>query len=233
MRKQHEDYPSNTLHEQKKKRVLKAKMSVPMRDEDELVGGGKEMVERKPIKPNIRPPRVKKKSFLQRMGETFLGEDTGNVGQYIIGEVLIPAAKSTIQDMVSGGIEMLLFGESGGRSRSRRDRGKTVVSYGSYFKKDRYDRDSRETRRVPGYHNRLEGIVFESRGEAEIVLDGLVDLLDEYETVSIADFYELAGIENMIEFTDNGWGWQNLSRARVIHTRDGFEVEFPRPERLD
>jgi hypothetical protein len=79
----------------------------------------------------------------------------------------------------------------------------------------------------------LEGIAFESRGEAETVLDELVISLEEYESVTIADFYEKAGIENMIEFTDNGWGWTNLARARVIRTRDGYEIEFPLPQRLD
>jgi len=238
MRKQHEDYPPNTTAVRTtRKRAAKMGVAVPMREE---TPEEKEMMvfadEEVKVKPKIKRPivRVKKKSWIQKLLGSIIGGDSGEgVGDYILTDVLVPAAKSTIQDMVTSGIEMLLFGETSGARRGvhrDRDRG-TKVSYGSYFKDDR--RDRRDSRRVPGYHNRLEGISFESRGEAESVLDALVDLLDEYENVSIADFYEQASIENMIEFTDNGWGWTNLARARIIRTRDGYEIEFPRLQRLD
>ena len=235
MRKQHEDYPSNSKTVQKRKKVLKARMSVPMREDvpEQTVEKLDEAEKKAQVRAMVNRPKIRKKSFFQKLASSIIGEESGeNVTDYILQEVLIPAGKSTIQDMVTSGIEMLLFGETSGRRGSRRDRehGRTIVSYGSYYKSDR---DRREYKRVPGYHNRLEGISFESRLEAEVVLEGLVDLLDEYESVSIADFYELASLENMIEFTDNGWGWNNLARARVIRTRDGYEIEFPRPQRLD
>lgn len=232
------EFPSNSKMVQKKAKATRHRQSVPVRDEDTLRKEGTEMAKRKIISPVARP-RVKKKTFVQRLGNTFLGDDTGNVGQYILWDVLIPAAKSTIQDMVTGGIEMLLFGESSGRygTKRGRDRGKTVVSYGSYFRDpgrfDRKDPRSREMVRVPGYHNRLNGIVFESRGEAEDTMDALLDLIEEYPQVSIADFYELAGLQSLIEHTDHAWGWDNLSRLRVIRTRDGHELEFPEPIALD
>lgn len=239
MRQQHENYPPNTKATQTtRKRAAKKGVAVPVREntpeEKDMMAFGEEETRAKP-KINRPKVRIKKKSAFQKFLGSIIGGDSGeNVGEYILSDVLVPAAKSTIQDMVTSGIEMLLFGETSGRRGVRRDRDRgTKVSYGSYFKNDRYDRDRRETRRVPGYHNRLEGISFESRGEAETVLDALVDLLDEYESVSIADFYEQASLENMIEFTDNGFGWTNLARARVIRTRDGYEIEFPRPQRLD
>lgn len=240
MRKQIEDLPSNSKHVQKKTRAQqKVRLPVAMRDEreEELAAEGQELAEKGLLKANIIRPRVRKKGFLQRISEAIFGSGTENVGQYILSDVLVPAAKTTIQDMVTSGIEMLLFGETTGRRRSHRDGGKR--SYGSYFNmsRDRYgsrdDYRRHEVRRVPGYHNRLDDISFEGRDDANLVLEMLEERLEEYGQVSIADFYEIAGLEAISEFTDHGWGWTNLSRAQVVRTKAGYEIDFPKPKELE
>lgn len=232
-----EEFPSNSKTVQRKKRVERAKQSVPVRSEEELLEEGIEMAERKLIKP-VHKARVKKKNFFQKAGASLFGSSEG-VGQYLIFDVLLPAAKSTIQDLVTNGIEMLLFGDVSHRGRGSYG-GKPVVRYGSYFKgsRDSYGRNAsarerREYTRVPSFHNRLDGISFETRGEAEEVLDHLVMLLDEYEEISIADFYDAAALSNLSQLSDNAWGWTTLNRARIMHTSAGFEIDFPRPIQLD
>lgn len=170
----------------------------------------------------------RKKSLGQKMSETFLGDDTKSVTQYIIYDVLIPAAKETISSMVSGGIEMLLFGEAKGRN-TRRDRNKSYVSYSSYYKDDRNDRRDRE-RSNRARHN-FDDIILDSRGEAEEVLSALVDLVEDYGVASVADLYELVGMSS--NFTDNKYGWTNLSSACVERVRDGYLIKLPRTVLLD
>lgn len=191
---------------------------------------------RKPINPKriqkVVKGRVLRKKSKNSIGKSFFGEDSRNVVSYILEDVLIPAAKNTIQDMITSGIEMLLFGETRGRTRHEgRDR-KSVVSYGSYFK----GRDENPFRdRVRGSARRgkyeFDEIIFESGSEAAEVLNSLEDLLDEYEEVSVADFYELAGAPT--DFTSNKWGWKNLSRAKCIRVRNGYIVDLPTPIELD
>ena len=51
-------------------------------------------------------------------------------------------------------------------------------------------------------------IIVSTRKEGEAVLDELEDILREYGQVSVADFYELVGIQP--EYTDNKRGWKEL-----------------------
>lgn len=171
----------------------------------------------------------RKKSLGKRIIETFVGEDVNSVTSYLIHDVLVPAAKSTISDMVQGGIEMLLFGEKKG-SRTQRDRGRSYVSYNNYSSRDRRD-DRREfSNRDRARHN-FDDIVLSSRGEAEEVLSHLVDLTIDYGQASVSDLYDLVGITG--NFTDNKYGWFDLSSASVSRSRDGYLLNLPKPKLLD
>jgi len=171
---------------------------------------------------------VRKKSFLNKVGSMFFGSDTDNVGSYILYDVLIPAAKNTLSEMVSSGIEMLLFGESRS-TNTRRDKGKSYVSYNSIYRDRDRDRD-RSDYRIRATH-RFDDIVIGSRAEAEDVLSSLVDLIDNYDAATVSDFYDLVGMTS--DFTDNKYGWRNLNRATVNRVRDGYILAMPKPIPLD
>ena len=69
-------------------------------------------IEEKEIKKIVKGPVVrteKKQGFLTKMKYAFLSDEVDSVGGYIIHEVLIPAAKSTISDIVNGGLEINVF----------------------------------------------------------------------------------------------------------------------------
>ena len=66
--------------------------------------------------------KKQKRGFGKKVAETLCEDDTKSVGSYIVYDVLIPAAKDMLSDMVGGGIDMLLFGGEG-RSRRRSSRG--------------------------------------------------------------------------------------------------------------
>lgn len=170
----------------------------------------------------------RKKSFGKRIVETFVGEDIDNVGQYIIHDVLVPATKNMLSDMVQGGIEMMLFGERKG-SRTKRDGNRSYVSYGNYYSDKKDGR--REVSRTSKARHNFDDIVLSSRGEAEEVLSSLVDLVEDYQEASVADLYDLVGVAS--DFTDNKWGWTNLRSASVVRARDGYQLNLPRPIQLD
>jgi hypothetical protein len=177
----------------------------------------------------------KKKNFLNSFTQTFFGDDAKNVASYVLWDVLIPAAKNTISEMVSTGIEMLLFGEERG-SRTRRDKDRSYVSYSSYYKdrdrgRDRGVRTSdRFDNRSRAQHN-FDDVIIDTRAEAENVLSLLVEQIDQYDMATVADFYDLVGISS--DFSDNKYGWTNLNRSEVVHTRDGYIIRLPKPYPLD
>ena len=84
------------------------------------------------------PVVTRKKSSFDKLKGEFISDDAKNLKSYVLGEVLIPAIKKAISDIVTDGISILLYGESRGRSnngRSTADR----VSYRSYYDNS-YDR---------------------------------------------------------------------------------------------
>jgi len=205
-------------------------------------------VERVVKRANVNP-RVRKENFIQRTTKAIFGADPDGVVSYILWDVLIPAAKETMQDMVTQGIEMFLFPNSGGRSRrgrGSRSRGKTgVVSYGNMYRNESYTHrrppwekpssgySSSRTPRSSRHRSRLDAVVFETGDEAHQVLSIMREILEQYGAVTVADFYDIAGLENHAQATDNAWGWENLENSSVSRTRDGFEIHLPKSYQLD
>lgn len=186
-------------------------------------------IREKKVDQIVKSPVIRqKKSLGQKFSETFLGDDTRSVGDYILHDVLIPAAKATLSEMVGGGIEMLLFGErrSRGSSTIYRDRDRSYVPYNKLSR----SRDDREPIRINRSRSDLDDIIIESRGEAEEVLDNLVELIKEYNVVSVADYYDMLGVE--ANFTDNKYGWTNLRDATVERGRRGYYIRLPRPREI-
>ena len=189
--------------------------------------------------------KKQKRGFGKKVAETLCEDDTKSVGSYIVYDVLIPAAKDMLSDMVGGGIDMLLFGGEG-RSRRRSSRGSGrggYTSYGSYYRgndrdRDRDRRDSRDRDRGREISNRgrarhdFDEVVIYDRGDAEEVLSRLSDFVVDYDVATVADFYDLVGITG--SFTDNKWGWDDLHGVRVIRARGGgYVIDLPRPKPLD
>lgn len=170
---------------------------------------------------------TRKKPLSRRFAETFFGEDVGSVSSYLIQDVFIPATKSTVYEMIRGGFEMLIFGETRG-THGRRDRGgRSYVSYDkASYRDERRDISPRNRAR----HN-FDDIVIESRTEADDVINCLVDLVEDYGFASVADLYDLVGIAP--NFTDNKYGWDNLRTAKPERVRDGYLLDLPRPTLLD
>jgi hypothetical protein len=161
----------------------------------------------------------------------FGGESARNIGDYIMWDVLIPAAKSTITDIITNTIEMIFYGEGSSRSTGRhirRDRTRSFVSYSSL-----YDNKSKETptRSRNRSRHRFDDIIIETRGDAEEVLSQLVELIDMYNVASVSDFYDSVGLTS--EFTDHKYGWDNLSKAHIYPVRGGYVIDLPKPFPLD
>ena len=174
---------------------------------------------------------TRKKTIGRRFIDLFLGDDVESVSSYIMYEVLIPAAKDTVFDMIRGGTEMLLFGDSRGSARqSRRSNGKAYVRYDRVSYRDE-DRRRNVSQRSRARHN-FDEIILDSYVEAEEVLNILIELIERYDMATVADLYELVGIERT--HTDEKWGWENLAHSKITRVRgSGYLLDLPRPILLD
>ena len=69
----------------------------------------------------------------------------------------------------------------------------------------------------------------ESRADADDVLDAMSDLIENYESVSVADLYDLIGIDVSGRYTYNDYGWTSLRNAEIVEVREGYWIKLPRP----
>lgn len=166
--------------------------------------------------------KARKKSEIQKFADVFIQEDAQKVKSYILMDVLVPAIKKAISDIVTNGVDMILYGEIG---RTKKNGAASKVSYRSYYDKrdDRLDYSSNKTR--TGYE--YDDIVLDNRGEAEEVLARMDELVATYGLVSVADFYDLVGITG--NYTDNKYGWTDIRSASVVRAHGGgYMIKLPR-----
>lgn len=180
---------------------------------------------------------VKKPSVWKKVKIALFGDGSTDIKGYLAREVILPTIKDTTIDVILGALEMAFYGESRGRTsrrRSSRD-ARNRTSYTRYYeerdrdrRRDRYDDyDDRYSRPMSKY----EDVYFSTRDDAEGILDELCELIDQYGEAPVRAFYELAGIST--SFTDEQFGWTNLSTAYIRNTRDGYLLVLPNPRRLD
>ena len=108
--------------------------------------------------------KTRKKSEARKFVNIFVPEDGENVKSYIMMDVIIPGIKNAIADVIS----IVLFGDSGriGGSRNKRD-GRSRLTYWDDRRDDR--REYGRPRAAAGFE--YDDIIFETRGDAELVLD--------------------------------------------------------------
>jgi hypothetical protein len=187
----------------------------------------------KNISPVVSSGAVRrKKSLRKQFRETFISGDARTAIQYVLFDVLLPAAKDTVVEIGSQGLEKLVFGETRRRGGFRPQTGPTGhISYNRYSApQSRFTGAQRAMSREARARHDFDDIVLDDRSEAEEVIDRLFDLVSRYETASVADLYELVGLAS--DHTDNKWGWTDLSGAGVSRIRGGYLLDLPDPEPL-
>lgn len=165
-----------------------------------------------------------KKNEMRKLRDVFISEDVGNVKSYIFMDVLVPAIKKAVSDIVRDGIDMILYG---GTKRSGSSSG-SKVSYRNYYdsKDDRRRSDPRESTRFD-----YDDIIYEHRGDAEAVLTQMRDAIERYGIVSVADMYDMAN--EPAPYTGFRYGWTSIRTAEVVRGRDGYTIKLPKAVAID
>lgn len=171
--------------------------------------------------------KTKKKSEVSKFTDVFVSEDINNVKSYVVSDVVIPAIKKLVYDIVTDGIDMILYGETG--NRNKRSSGGAKVSYSNFY--DHNDnRHSRNNSRAGDRFN-YDDLSFNSRGDAEAVRILMNESIERYGFVTVADMYDAAGLT--APYTANKYGWTNISSATVVKARDGYVIKLPRACPID
>lgn len=182
-----------------------------------------------PEKKVIAKAKVQKKSAIKEALRTFFAQDLPEIAEHLVIDVAIPAAKNAITDMVTQGIQQLLYGEVDPRRRP--SSGYTSYSSSSSFDQSRGRYESRRAERREPHQSKptnVEGLVFNTRGDAVDVIGFIAEQIEEYGQVSVADLMSSVGIQP--RYTDERWGWTTTDAFELRQIREGWFVSADRPE---
>ena len=170
----------------------------------------------------------RKRSLGRKIVDVLFNGDIQDVKSYVINDVFIPAVKETIFEMVNKGLDMVLFG---GSSRSaRKQSNQTYISYNNYSKRTAPETRQRSVRRVEERSDEEE-LIFRDRGPAELELEKIFAIFEEYHIVTKADLNDI--LNRSGNFTDNNWGWTDLNGASIERVRGGYLLNLPKMKHLD
>lgn len=196
------DYPNNSHSAREKQRDPSASQEKKV---DKVVTG---------------PVKSRKKSEARKLASIFTPEDMDSIKSYILMDVVVPGIKNAVADAVS----ILLFGDSG-RLGTRKSSASKLLYQRCYDDHRDSRRDYNRPRTVPGYE--YDDIILETRGEADLVLERLDEIIASYGMASVADLYDLVGMTNR-SYTDNKYGWTDIRSAKAARVRDGYILQLPR-----
>lgn len=159
--------------------------------------------------------KVRRKKDIRNIVNAFISEDISNVKS----DVLVPAIKKAISDIVTNGIEMIFYGENG---RQKNNTTGPKISYRNYYDKSNDRSSTNKSRNTYRY----DDIIFDNRGEAEEVLWQMDEIISTYGLASVADLYELVDISS--NYTDNKYGWTDIRNGSVTRVKDGYMLKLPK-----
>ena len=163
-----------------------------------------------------------KASFANQIYKRFIKEDyTGTRDPRILG-VIIPAMKKTIMDVIN------VFLHPDGKNRySTSSSPSSKISYRDYYRNDD-DLPFKDTKTSVASVLDYDSIVFDTRGEAEKVLSMMDEVISTYNAISIADYYEICGIDDA-NYTACKYGWRDIRTARVVRTTyNQYQIKLPK-----
>lgn len=189
----------------------------------------------KKVEAVIEPGKavIKERGLGSRFHRIFLGGDANTASSYVIAEVILPAFRTLVVDVVTQGIEKFVYGDSrrprspssaGPRIQYNKPVGVTQYAPGrpmiSQAPTDRWIRPTKS----------FDDVIVPTKDDADSVIDALIAIIDSYQVVTLAELHEILGMPT--KHVDNKWGWSNLTAIEANQVREGWKITFPPMEQL-
>ena len=173
-------------------------------------------------------PKVKTTSAKGMKGFIFQ-QDFKDIKEGVVNDLIRPKLKDWVysfaEDVLNGigsSLQMMIFGDVRYKTGARvGDR----VSYNNYSKNR-----TTSSSATPSISSSFvsDSITYETRGDAEVVLDAMRRHLETYPVVTVAQMYEYSNLKTP-NWTANNYGWTDLDDARIRRDYDGdYIIDLPR-----
>lgn len=162
-------------------------------------------------------------SFSTRLRQSFVGDDRRGLGDYLIFDIIVPAFKNTLFDLITGGANRALYGAA----RPNVQPGNSSLGRVNYNQISKVIVGPGQQPIQPGSKSSssYEDLLLPSRQQADLVLSRLDDVIGQYNMATVTDLYELVGVTG--NFVDDMWGWFDLRGADIRPARGGFLLQLP------
>ena len=178
--------------------------------------------------PRVKPvtsqqTELRKKAWYKRAAESIFFEDSQTIGGYIMKDVVLPAIRDTIYDVITGGLGMALYSNPKAGKANRASRaGGSLVNYGSYYSNEKtkpkaLERPDKYRTQMDIYNILLEDDPDSGRRADQVgyaALEEIIECVNRYGFVTVQDLAVALNIGN-IPSTMAVWGWKDVSSARV------------------
>lgn len=171
----------------------------------------------------------KKKGFMSKIKHSFISEDAGSVGEYIVKDIILPTAKDLLFNSMQSALSIVLYGKMPNKKKSHTPY--SSLSSGGGYMYNTISKSSRDTQsqiKINGFD--VDEIEFDYLADAEKVLSDLVELIDVYGNCTIADLYNSMEITIQSPYLQNSadkYGWTNLSDAKTRRYGNKYYLLLP------
>ena len=197
--------------------------------------GDNELTE-KHIEP-VAKGRIEKPGIGKWFSNVLFGEEGfRGAATHMVQEVIVPSIQNTVADVLVTAVQRAIFGNDYIHRRTNGGlfwgRGNNVTRMDTYRGGNKTDYTKNFSQRNTRASNVVNDIAFETRQEAQEVFNVLLANLNQYDVVTVGDYYELT--DNAASFTDHSYGWSissgGLNGARIVAARGGgYKIQFPQP----
>lgn len=187
-------------------------------------------VEKRPIVGKVTR---RKPSIGSRFASVFSGRSIEEQITRVFFDVVAPMARDMLYESLERTLRGMILGDEGPRSNSGNRNG----GYSNYQKhypstsSNNYRREETRFSRPRGGYG-YDDVVFETKDNADSVLEWMYDVLEDTGEVSVAHLLEET--EQSHTHIDYKWGWTSLRGSDVLRLRDGsgWIIKLPRPQSL-
>lgn len=156
----------------------------------------------------------------------------------MIRDVVVPSIQNTVADVLVTAVQRAIFGDDYILNRRSNTttfwgRGNNVTTRTNKYRGEQTDYTQNFSRRTHP-SNVVHTITFDTQLQAQAAFDKVKEVIDQYDMVTVGDYYELTDNSHLASFTDHAYGWTTssggLRGSSIVPARDGrWKIQFPPP----
>jgi len=177
-----------------------------------------------------RLPKETKKKALEKAADNVIKSDGKTILSYVFNDLIKPSLIDLVYDTALGSLGLTLYGDpNGGPARNRTRRTTNHIDFHSAY--DRRPRNTTRTRPLERETKSIRIPEYDTRQEAEFVLQSMIDKANDVGFVTLADMYDFSQLSCSRSYDNFGWGTNFHLNAQIYNTGAGWSLRLPSPVR--